>query len=65
MNSTEKWDIVEALMGQARRANMLARLYEDAAETVAGFPDEATYQEHAADAFAGAMESIDLAEVRP
>lgn len=63
MTETERRKLVETLTVMASRANMLARLYEDAAETVAGFDSEAAYQAEAQDAFAGAQESIDLAEM--
>lgn len=59
MTETEQVELVTRLDRMAGRLNMMARLYEEASATVAGFRCEADYQREAADAFAAAQESID------
>lgn len=59
MDDKERAEIVATLNRQAERAHTLAALYEEAAETVAGFRTEEEYQSFARDAFEAAQESID------
>lgn len=59
MTDQERSDIVAALERNAERARTLVKLYEDAAETVAGFRTEAEYQSLAAEAFETEQEMVD------
>lgn len=60
MTETERQELIVTLERMAGHANIIARLYEEAAQTVAGFDCEADYQEHARDAFEAAQECIDM-----
>jgi hypothetical protein len=67
MNDREATDyaVLSALDKLTDAARTLTRLYEEMTTDFGGFASEAEYQEHAADAFAGAQESIDAGERMP
>jgi hypothetical protein len=59
MTDAEQKELVATLNRQAQRAHLLAGLYEEAAETVAGFRTEEEYQDLAREAFETNQAQID------